>query len=180
MFKLWSDRVTTCRRNMVYLRYAEALNRAGFPQSAVVVLKCGLCDENNQAFIDDTERQLAGSLISFDPTVFTKGSTIGIHALGSGDTQCDTLFRAPLPATQLATRQDTVDYQIPLVEDMIITEMALEGSFEGYRYYDLLRVALRRNDPAYLADAVSRRMGQSDAALRGLLMNKENWYLPLP
>jgi hypothetical protein len=68
---------------------------------------------------------------------------------------------------------------MPLVEDMIVNEMALEGAFEGYRFYDLMRVALRRNDPAYLADPISRRSGHADESLRTLLMNKNNWFLPL-
>ena len=75
---------------------------------------------------------------------------------------------------------DTIDYQIPLVEDLIITEMALDGAFEGFRLYDLMRVAMRRGDNAYLADPVSMRNGEQDAALRAKLMNQENWYLPLP
>ena len=86
----------------------------------------------------------------------------------------------PQPESQLATREDTVAYQIPLVEDLIVNEMALEGAFEGYRFYDLMRVALRRNDPAYLATPVSRRNGATDETLRSLLMNPKNWYLPLP
>ena len=63
---------------------------------------------------------------------------------------------------------------------MIIDEMALEGFFEGYRFFDLMRVALRRNDPAYLADPVSRRNGEADPTLRSLLLEKKNWFLPLP
>jgi hypothetical protein len=63
---------------------------------------------------------------------------------------------------------------------MIIKEMALEGAFEGYRYYDLMRVALRRNAPEYLADPISKQNGKADDALRALLMDKKNWYLPRP
>jgi hypothetical protein len=85
-----------------------------------------------------------------------------------------------MPKTALATRQDTIDYQIPEVEDMIIDEMALEGAFEGYRYYDLMRVALRRDDASYLADPVSRRQGNVDTELKTKLMNQKNWYLPKP
>jgi hypothetical protein len=77
----------------------------------------------------------------------------------------------------MASRADTVAYQIPLVEDLIISEMALEGAFEGYRYYDLMRVALRRGDANYLADPVSRRSGKRDETLYGLLSNPANWYL---
>ena len=166
------------RTSMVYLRYAEALNRAGYPQSAFAVLKCGLCPETISQRIDSLEQEKAGSLITFDENLFTRETVIGIHSIGSGDSECNAFYELPQPATALATRQDTVNYQIPLVEDMIIDEMALEGAFEGYRYYDLMRVALRRGDPAYLADPVSRRSGQQDDALRTLLMDKKNWYLP--
>ena len=83
-----------------------------------------------------------------------------------------------MPAEQLATRQDTVNYQIPLVENLIINEMALEGAFEGYRFYDLMRVALRRGDASYLADPVSRRDGIVNESIRSLLLDTKNWYLP--
>jgi hypothetical protein len=53
------------------------------------------------------------------------------------------------------------------------------GAFEGYLFYDLMRVALRRGDNAYLTDPISLRNGTVDAELREKLMNKENWYLPL-
>ena len=176
--KLWDNQVTTYRRTMVYLRYAEALNRAGLPQSAFAILKYGLCKENVRNRIDSLEQVKAGSLIDFDENLFTRETVIGVHSKGSGDSECNAYYELPQPTTALATRQDTVNYQIPLVEDLIIDEMALEGSFEGYRYYDLMRVALRRGDPAYLAGPVSRRNGQQDDALRTLLMDTKNWYMP--
>ena len=178
--KLWENRVPVYRRSMVYLRYAEALNRAGFPQSAMCVLKYGICEENIEEYVDSTEQAKAGELIIFDETFFPYNEAMGIHSFGSGDSQANPYFALPMPAEALSTYEDTVSYQIPLVEDMIITEMALEGAFEGNRYYDLLRVALRRNDPAYLANPISRRMGEVDERLRSLLMDPQNWYLPLP
>jgi hypothetical protein len=178
--KIVPTRVATYRLNMVYLRYAEALNRAGFPQSAFAVLKYGLCQENIVAYVDSVEQVRAGSLIDFDPNIFTRETIIGIHSLGSGDSQANAYYTLPMPAQQLPSMQDTIAYQIPLVENMIIDEMALEGAFEGYRFYDLMRVALRRNTPEFLADPISRRWGMVDEGLRALLMDRKNWYLPLP
>ena len=175
--KLSRTEIYTYRSPMVYLRFAEALNRARLPQSAMLILKYGLCQENARRYVDSIEYVASKQYIDFDETVFTRENTSGIHSRGSGDTQCNAYYDVPLPADSLATRQDTIDYQIPLVEDMIITEMALEGAFEGYRFYDLMRVALRRNDPAYLADPVSQRNGTKDEAMRALLMEPKNWYL---
>lgn len=180
--KIISTRISLYRRSMIYLRYAEALNRAGYPQSAFAILKYGIYDEVLKNRVDDVELKQAGDLVSFDPEVFKfEGRYTGVHSLGSGDTHANAYYVLPQPEKQLPTRQDTVDYQIPRVEDMIITEMALEGAFEGYRFNDLMRVALRRNDPSYLADPVSLRYGvmNADADLRQKLMDPKNWYLPL-
>ena len=167
---------------MVYLRYAEALNRAGFPQSAFAILKYGICDDILKTRVDAAELEAAGDLVYFDPELFKfEGTYFGVHSIGSGDSHANAYFTLPQPKEQLATRQDTVNYQIPYVEDMIITEMALEGAFEGYRFNDLMRIALRRNDPAYLADPVSMRYGLQapNTELRQKLMEPKNWYLPL-
>ena len=178
--KITSRWVAMYRLNMIYLHYAEALNRCGLPQSAMAVLKYGLCPENVVAYVDSTEQVAAGNLIAFDSNVFTRENTIGIHSIGSGDSQANGLYVLPMPSEPMATRQDTVNYQIPLVEDMIVNELALEGAFEGYRFYDLMRIAMRRNAPEYLAVPISKRNGVVDEALRARLMERRNWYLPLP
>ncbi len=183
--KISSSKISLYRRTMIYLRYAEALNRAGYPQSAFAILKYGICDEILQNRVDSIEIKQAGDLVYFDPNIFKLNDADGrmqirgIHSLGSGDSHANAYYVLPQPETALPTRQDTVNYQIPRVEDMIITEMALEGAFEGYRFNDLMRVALRRNDPAYLANPISLRNGTVDEALRQKLMDVRNWYLPL-
>ncbi len=68
------------------------------------------------------------------------------------------------------------------IEDGIIKEGALENAFEGTRWPDLVRVALRRNDPAFLADKIYNKLlkdgSGNAAAVRTKLMDPANWYLP--
>jgi hypothetical protein len=71
---------------------------------------------------------------------------------------------------QIAWQQDQV-------EEMIIDEEALEFAFEGYRYYDLLRVALRRNDPSWLAKKIQGRNGTAPSGVSADLTDKNNWFL---
>lgn len=73
-------------------------------------------------------------------------------------------------------------YLVDKVEQMIVDEMALETAFEGHRYYDLMRVAMRREDPAFLAEKVAGRNGEKGEFDKELF-NKLNdptydsWYL---
>jgi len=70
------------------------------------------------------------------------------------------------------------------VEDIIIAEAGLETAFEGNRWADLLRIALRRKatDPLYLANKIGAKFDaahSSDAAaVKARLANPANWYLP--
>lgn len=179
MAKLPGNFVSLYRTQRVYLLFAEALCRAGYPSAAFCVLKYGLRNQMIERHVTSKEREAAGTLLNFPDETFTEYNTVGIHSRGCGDVECDTLYALPQPAEPLASYSDTVAYQIPIVEDMIVREMALETAFEGNRFYDLMRVALRRNDPSYLAVPVSERNGVRDAQLYNKLMSTTNWYLPL-
>jgi starch-binding outer membrane protein, SusD/RagB family len=69
------------------------------------------------------------------------------------------------------------------IENMIVTEDALELAYEGERWSDLLRVAIRRNNPAFIADKIYDKLRKSGLsagaanAARTKLMNKD-WFLP--
>lgn len=171
--------VVTYRRQQVYLMLAEALDRAGFPETAMCILKYGLTNLNMTRYISEREYAMLPSSLDFNDMIFTADNTQGIHSRGCGRAECDTLYVIPMPETALVSYADTVAYRIPLVEDMIMREMTLEMAFEGQRFYDLMRIALRRNQPEYLAKAVAGRTGHEDSDLLSLLGDPKNWYLPV-
>ena len=170
--KLPSYFVPLYRKQYIYLLYAEALNRAGYPHSAFAVLKYGLRNEENEKRIPADELAKAGDLVNFPNDAYTEYNTFGIHGRGCGDAECDTLYRIEKTLTETT---DTIQ----MVEDLIVNEIALEHAFEGLRYYTLMRVAMRRNDNSFLAEPISKRKGEKDMALYEKLMNRDNWYLPI-
>jgi hypothetical protein len=65
------------------------------------------------------------------------------------------------------------------LEELLMDERARELAFEGERFYDLMRVAKRRNDPSFLAKKVSAKYynkSQRDA-IYAYLLNEKNWYI---
>lgn len=221
------------RTGILYLHFAEALNRAGFPETAFAVLKYGLSSTvmNNRDIISQDEfdrleavpTSMMGNLTLWDPDVFVTReiqqsgvsvSQIGIHSRGSGDSEYNELYILPTDSTGMvalpvmpenATAEDSLNYQIAYdaaiaaneawltsdevrtkriaaVNELILEEEALEGMFEGTRFYDLMRYSMATGNDAYLGERVSERNGKDnvDAALKSALSTRAGWYLPMP
>lgn len=180
MIAKFNGNVILYRVGQVYLRFAEAMNRAGFPESAFAILKYGLYQSTIEKYINSGERARAGNLLSFSPYSFNAMNTLGIHSRGSGEASANKYYIIPKVDRQgdsIKTSLDSIDF----VEELICDENALETSFEGYRFFDLVRIGLRKNDESWLADKIARRKGAAnyDAVLFETLSDKKNWFLPL-
>lgn len=172
-YKLYEQNINICRASTLYLRYAEAVNRLNKPNLAFAVLKHGINSTNflKNEIVPAKEKSVpVDDYMNFYDARFTNNT--GIRSRGLGNVNNDnTMFIIPQQADLL----DSVRY----VENLILEEIALETAFEGNRFQDLMRFTLRRmNDQkgdteAYLADKV----GVKNAALKTLLMDKNNWYI---
>ena len=172
-----SKAIMIYRVSTLYLRYAEAVNRAGKPNLAFAVLKNGMNSESlavdtivprhekYSAYTDSTGTYI--DYINFSNIAFEEN--IGVHSRGCGNMDKATDYVIPA----LNSKQDSILY----VEDKIVEELALETAFEGSRFHDLMRIAMRRNDPAFLANKVAAKHTGNEQAIRSKLMDENNWYL---
>lgn len=171
-----ADIIVPYREVLAYLRYAEAVNRLGKPNTAMAVLKNGLNKQTlaNRRLIPEHEIEGSPNYMDFNDTRFEYN--IGIHARGSGYTNRDTTFyKIDLSGITEPTLQDSILF----VENLIQEELVLELAYEGNRFHDLMRLAIHRNNNEYLAKIVSEKF--EDTATRervkNKLMSRENWYI---
>jgi len=73
-----------------------------------------------------------------------------------------------------------LDAKKTFLENMILDERARELAFEGERFYDLMRIAKRRENNSYLADKVAAKFNDVSQreAIRQKLLDESNWYIP--
>ena len=187
-----SSNVHVYRRAMVYLRLAEALNRAGYPRFAFAILSTGVNDSIVRSDVLPYCHTAADSAyaqgFSFPESRYivrritpnaSDVNTIGIHSRGSGWAEFNPEYAFPVAPEGTA---DTLQWQITRVEDLIIDECALEMAFEGQRFGDLMRVAMRRGTPSYLADKIyARRGADATGVMQGLIArpldDPHSWYM---
>lgn len=176
---------------LLYLRYAEAVNRLGKPNLAFAVLKYGLTSSNIQNYVPESEKGATiPNYMNFPNALFdyvitgSDGTTfkivnVGIRMRGCGNVDKDTTFYkipdyALTPGPKNDPRQDSIEF----VEDNIVKELALETAFEGNRFHDLMRVAIRRNDNFYLANLVAEKHKSNKEAIKSKLSSsRDYWYL---
>jgi len=167
------------RQTHLHLRFAEAANRAGRYKLAWGFFNTGIAGAYPAPTSDVTK---------YHNTLFD-ASPFNFDARNSGSTGVP-YYRADWYRNiGIRARANMVDYPVTnasdsliQIENGLVNETGLENGFEGTRWPDLLRIALRRNDPAFLADKVYNKLKKDGdplaEATRAKLMNKDNWYLP--
>ncbi len=214
--KFSSRNVHIYRRQMVYLRMAEALNMAGYSRAAFMILSTGLsdkimqdsvysyCSADDQAFLSqfkfpvsflkETSYDVVTTADLANNTIPSEHTAIGIHSRGSGWTPLNEYYRYNDSISTLGKASDGVtDSMINVarpaaevqayVDSLILNEGALELAFEGTRYYDLMRYALRQSNPGatmskfiYARRGESRR-GEMQGVIRKNLNDRNSWFL---
>ncbi len=150
-----SSDIIISRAADIQLMLAEAYNRLGDATSrkyALMLLNQGVNKENPK------------------PAPFSKWSgNLGVRG------------RVYLKSREVPKNMISQDSIQDLIEDFIMEERAMELAFEGKRWFDLVRVAERRDSPEYIANKVAAKFEGTDMynTVHAKLMNRENWYLPM-
>jgi len=196
-----SRNVPILRKQMVYLRLAEALNVGGYPRAAFMILSNGLnkkvltdsinpyCNPADTVFLESisfptgdypvmTADHLVGKSV-------TKHNTMGIHSRGAGWTPLNDYYKLPNDTIEPddTKRAQLISEQQLYVDSLILEEGALECAFEGTRYYDLMRYCLRQSDPGKMMQYyIYGRRGKNERAamaseIKTNLLDQRNWYL---
>lgn len=193
--KFDENNIMIYRAALLYLRYAEAVNRAGKPGLAFAVLKYGISSLNMQVSANKIpQHELADNkpyVAIFAEQTFDVNE--GIHDRGSGHSSYNINYAIPDytryspepdslgnivvtsdPTELLAARMDSIKY----VETAIVDELALETAFEGNRFGDLMRFSMHRSDPAFLAHRVALKHSNYNYYYN-LLLDRNKWFLPV-
>jgi starch-binding outer membrane protein, SusD/RagB family len=166
------------RQAHMHLRYIEAANRVGKHRLSWGLLNNGIAGAY----------PAPGSDVTLYHNTLTEAYPYNFDARNSGGAGVP-FYRADWYRNiGIRTRANLSNFSVPAsdslltIENAVLKEAALETAFEGTRWPDLLRIALRRNDPSIIADKIYNKIlkdgSGNAAAARAKLMNPANWYLP--
>ncbi|MDP4289563.1 MAG: RagB/SusD family protein [Bacteroidota bacterium] len=199
-----AGKVILYRGATLFLRYAEAATHTGRDRLAMAFVNNGVSATFNPQGLDGGKVDVTNVEQSVDPVTGAlevapfyfdarMGSApyyrslwyrnVGVRArVGDRPVVIDSTRSFDLSVTPrvVVNRANLIND----VEDLIIAESGLETAFEGNRWGDLLRIALRRQatDPNYLANKIGAKFDAAhspDAGnVKARLADPSNWFLP--
>ncbi|MBN1927451.1 MAG: RagB/SusD family nutrient uptake outer membrane protein [Prolixibacteraceae bacterium] len=147
----YSSDIIISRAAGVHLMLAEALNRIGEHNLALILLNNGINGEKTK------------------PAGWSNwSSNYGVRGRA---------YVTPREIPEGLTEAQITER----IEDYIIDEGVLELAYEGHRWFDLMRIAERRGWNGYLAEKVAAKFSDASKAntIRDKLRDRKNWYLPM-
>ena len=163
------------RAAKLHLRYAEASNRDNQQKVAYAILNYGI---NDTFTISPEPTDVTNIQQTKLPFPYDFDARMGDYPFFRGNWHRGAGIRGRAYTKAVGAVGD----DMITTENHIIEEDALELAYEGNRWEDLVRVALRRNDPSFLADKIYEKLSKEGngkaSEVRSKLMNVNNWYLP--
>jgi hypothetical protein len=181
------------RAALLHLRYAEAANRAGYTDLAYAILNDGVVSNYDWPNLDGSRRsdksgvQYTGSKPLSDNDI----SQPYPYPFYLDGRMCDIpYFRSPwrdnygLRRRVSLTNVEKPDWvsayadSVRWLEEAILVEAALECGFEGHRWGDMLRIAMRKNkDDGSGTQFINNLMSNAKSVP---YLTPETWFLPKP
>lgn len=170
------------RSGSLHLRYSEAANRDGQHKVAYAIMNAGI------------SAAYPGTDTLADANDFTKRRQTFLDPPYDFDARSTNVYQMPPNMRQPWFRNTGVRGRVFLqslevdgdslntIENQILNECALELAFEGERWGDLVRMAIRNNNNALLANKIADKLnhnGLDGESVRAKLMDRKNWFLPL-
>ena len=163
------------RAAKLHLRYAEAANRDNQQKVAYAILNYGI---NDTFTISPEPTDVTNIQQTKLPFPYDFDARMGDYPFFRGNWHRGAGIRGRAYTKAVGVIGD----DMITTENHIIDEDALELAYEGNRWEDLVRIALRRNDPSFLADKIYEKLSKEGngkaSEVRSKLMNVNNWYLP--
>ncbi|MXV17337.1 RagB/SusD family nutrient uptake outer membrane protein [Hufsiella ginkgonis] len=194
-----------CRAAMIHLRMSEAANRDGFDRIAYGFMNNGIRSAFTPAALPvpdnvsnimqttlDTKSDYyfdarQGEFPRYRSAWYVNEGIRGRASLAPAKVDSAKFFNMTIPGQENKPVTDRPGLTIAM-EDLLVNEAALELAFEGNRWQDLVRIALRREKitagagRAFLRDKVAAKFTAAGlpvpAGVTALGTDVKNWYLP--